>query len=525
MVDNRLVQNTVSAFEVQAPRIMVVDDEMAICSVLYKTLSRDQYVVETTTRPTEALRRLQSEPFDLLITDISMPEMDGLQLAEEAHIAQASLGIVIMTAYGSYDNMARALRTGIADFITKPFDLNELRFTVGRALKRQQVQQDNVRLQTLVKIFDYSQAISSSLELEELALVVSDIVINGTGALAVALWEADDEQLKMQPGASVPDQLVGLFTELAGQAFASRQPQTMVVESVAGLAPTVMLQALPLLVRDERIGVLTAAYSNVQTAVLHELLFIIATQTALAIRNARQYHALRELDRLKSEFIGIASHELRTPLSLVLGYSSLLRNRLDGRDRDTLQHIISGAIRIGDIVDDLVNLRRSDLQEQQLELEQIDLWMVLREVVHELHPLAEARGVTLDLECPDTATVILADQEKISLALAHLVDNATKFTRPHGVVRVVGQIAPSAEAVMIEVRDTGVGITPRELSRVFDRFYQVAPSATRSQTGLGIGLAIAKMFIELHGGQIQVQSVLGQGSVFQVRLPLVPAEH
>jgi signal transduction histidine kinase len=429
-----------------------------------------------------------------------------------------------MTAYGSYDNMARALRTGIADFITKPFDLNELRLTVGRALQRQRIQRDNVRLQTLVKIFDYSQAISSTLELQELWFVVSDIVINGTGAIAVGLWDADDTQLRMQSGVSIPESLSESFTALAEKAFASGQPQTMVVEFAPEVAPTVMLQALPLLVRDERIGVLTAAYSSDQTAVLHELLFIIATQTALAIRNARQFHALRELDRLKSEFIGIASHELRTPLSLVLGYSSLLRNRLDGRDRDTLQHIIDGAIRIGDIVDDLVNLRRSDLQEHQLELEQADLWMVLREVVQELHSLANGRGVTLVLECPDLPTYMQLDREKMSLALAHLVDNATKFTRSSGVVRVVGQLSPSGQDVTIEVRDTGVGITPRELSRVFDRFYQVAPSATRAQTGLGIGLAIAKMFVELHGGQIQVQSVLGQGSVFQVRLPLVPAE-
>jgi signal transduction histidine kinase len=439
-------------------------------------------------------------------------------------MAQASLGIVVMTAYGSYDNMARALRTGIADFITKPFDLNELRLTVGRALQRQRIQRDNVRLQTLVKIFDYSQAISSTLELQELWFVVSDIVINGTGAIAVGLWDADDTQLRMQSGVSIPESLSESFTALAEKAFASGQPQTMVVEFAPEVAPTVMLQALPLLVRDERIGVLTAAYSSDQTAVLHELLFIIATQTALAIRNGRQFHALRELDRLKSEFIGIASHELRTPLSLVLGYSSLLRNRLDGRDRDTLQHIIDGAIRIGDIVDDLVNLRRSDLQEHQLELEQADLWMVLREVVQELHSLANGRGVTLVLECPDLPTYMQLDREKMSLALAHLVDNATKFTRSSGVVRVVGQLSPSGQDVTIEVRDTGVGITPRELSRVFDRFYQVAPSATRAQTGLGIGLAIAKMFVELHGGQIQVQSVLGQGSVFQVRLPLVPAE-
>lgn len=522
-----VVQTAALGFEPHIPRILVVDDEPSICNIVQKTLSREQYTVELATNSLEGLRRLQETAFDLLLTDISMPHLDGLALAEHARAAQPLLAIVIMTAYGSFDNIARAVHTGIADFITKPFDIQELRITVNRALDRQRLQRDNVRLQTLVKIVDYSQAINSTLELDALARVVSDIVVRETRATMVALWTSEsDGQLVCGPGALLPDRLQVLSLDLAEQAFVAVQPQRHVVVGQTESEPSETVLALPLQVQADCIGVLVVAHAGAQHTVVEELLGIIAGQAALAIRNARQYHALRELDRLKSEFLGIASHELRTPLSLVLGYSSLLRSRLTGRERENLQHIIDGAIRIGDIVDDLVNLRRSDLLQHRLETSTFDIWAVLREVVLELTPLAEDRRVTLHIDCPTEPTEIVADREKVSLAFAHLVDNATKFTPDGGIVRVLGQapVLPDQPDVIVEVHDTGIGMNQRDLARVFERFYQVAPSATRAHTGLGIGLAITKIFIELHGGQVQVYSELGQGSVFQVRLPLVPAE-
>lgn len=522
-----VVQTATLGFEPHVPRILVIDDEPSICRIVQKTLSREQYTVELATNSLEGLQRLRETAFDLLITDISMPHLDGLALAEQARAAQPLLAIVVMTAYGSFDNIMRAVHTGIADFITKPFDIRELRLTVNRALERQRLHRDNVRLQTLVKIVDYSQAINSTLELDALARVVSDILVRETRATVVALWTSEPSgQLLLQPAAILPERVHVLALELAELAFAAGQPQRRVVDGQTAAEPGETLLALPLQVQAERIGVLVVAHASDQHMVLGELLGIIAGQAALAIRNAFQYHALRELDRLKSEFIGIASHELRTPLSLVLGYSSLLRNRLTGRERDNLQQIIDGAIRIADIVDDLVNLHRSDLQQQQLQTSTFDIWAVLGEVVQELAPLAETRRVSLFVECPKEPTQIVADREKLSLAFAHLVDNATKFTPTGGVVRVSGQAPalPHRPDVVVEVHDTGIGMTERDQARVFERFYQVAPSATRTQSGLGIGLALTKVFIELHGGQVQVHSELGRGSVFQVRLPLVPAE-
>lgn len=516
------------------PRILVVDDEPSICTIVRKTLSRDPYSIETTTRSLVALQRLEREPFDLLITDISMPDIDGLELAERARSAQALLGIVVMTGYGSFENMSRALRTGVADFIIKPFDIEDLRLTVARALERQRIQQDNIRLQTLVKVVEYGQAINSTLDPQELYGVVTDLVLRETGATALTIWATSGpDMLHLEHSSGMSDSLIAAAETLALQVLetdGTAAPRPVGQEHVLVEPPahtdlahlSERLVAMPLVASDERLGVLVAAYSGVLPKALDELLGLVGQQTALAMRNARQYATLRELDLLKSEFIGIASHELRTPLSLVLGYSSLLRTRLQGAERESLQRVIDGALRMGDIIDDLVNLRRSDLQELTLDLTPVDIWTLLREAVSELRPLADSRNVTLHLECPSAPLELDVDRDKLLLALVHLLDNALKFTEAGGVVAVAGHAPtlPNDQQVVIQVSDTGIGIAQRDLSRIFERFYQVAPSTTRTQNGLGLGLTLTKLFVELHGGRVQVQSSLGHGSIFQVRLPI-----
>lgn len=503
-----------------APRILVVDDEPVICAMVRKTLQRANYHVETTTQSIVALRRLEQEPFDLLITDINMPEMNGLELAQRSRALQALLGVVIMTAYGSFENMAQAVRAGVADFILKPFDLEELRLAVARAIERQHVQRDNIRLQTLMHVFEYSRAIHSTLDLDALYNIVTDLVARETPARIVALWATEAQGrlgMTARVGETETQPVVGEIAQAAHR-FGELQVWRQSVEATE--LPVERLVAVPLIAHAERLGALVAVFADDVPPVQDELLEVIAHQTALALRNARQYAALRELDQLKSEFIGIASHELRTPLSLVLGYSSLLRHRLQGPDRESLQRVIDGALRMSDIIDDLIQLHRADVDQLTLNRTNIDIWAVLRDVVAEFTALAGARHIKLLAECPSQPVWLAADREKLLLALANLVDNALKFTEPGGRVLITGRVLEQQAGVEIEVCDTGIGIERRDLERIFARFYQVAPSTTRVQNGLGLGLALTQVFIELHGGQIEAQSRPGEGSVFRVHLPL-----
>jgi signal transduction histidine kinase len=499
------------------PRILVVDDEPWICHLVQRTLEREQYDLHVEPCSPNALERLQHEPFDLLITDINMPELSGLELAEEARAIQPLLGIVVMTAYGSFENVARAIRTGISDFIIKPFDIEDLRQVVTRSLQRQQLQRDNMRFQTLLKVFEYSEAINSTLELDALYEVVTRIMRQELGATSVVIATVDASgQLRREMEVEVSPRVAADLDPLLHRIHQTGKPHTGTIPSHG------VVLGVPLRVRDERFGVLLIAHDDQDQPALLELLGILGNQAALAIRNARQYNAVRELDQRKSEFVGIASHELRTPLSLVLGYGSMLRNRFGGRDRELLQHVIDGAQRMSDIVDELLLLHHADTSSIPLHRTRFDLWGMVREVVAELSDLAASRGVELSVNCPATPTEIAADREKLSLALAHLVDNATKFNHVNGTVQVSGSLGTvdGRQRAIIDVQDSGIGISAADLPRVYDRFYQTEPSATRLRNGLGIGLAVTKVFVELHGGKIDLQSVVGHGTDVRLVLPV-----
>jgi signal transduction histidine kinase len=274
---------------------------------------------------------------------------------------------------------------------------------------------------------------------------------------------------------------------------------------------------------------------------------LLANQAGAALRNATLYRQLdeayqrrQELDHLKSEFIAIASHELRTPLSIVLGYTMMVHDQVEGSQRDYLQRVIESAQRIKAIVDDMVNLHHIDTGESQLQLMLVDLGETIHQTVQNLRSAAELAGQTITVNLPDALPPFLTDREKVMLVLNHLLSNAIKFTPQHGRItitvsirqyheleslREVSVITPSASLralswVVIDVRDTGIGIPMHERTRIFERFYQVGDSLTRERGGVGLGLALVRELIASLGGAVWVVSREGEGSTFSFALPL-----
>jgi signal transduction histidine kinase len=508
---------TVPEVGVASGRILVVDDEPHMGTICAQTLRLDAHFVESTMSPEVALRLLQEKHFDLLLTDINMPGMSGLELARRARALDPALGIVMMTAYASYENMAAALQEGVADFLPKPFEMDQLRLTVTRALQRQRLLHENVRLQTLVQLLETSQQFSASLDPKEIAATIVRAIQKAVGVACV--------HVNLVEGNALVDSGV------------VHSGQCLVAESVAsehagnGTAqPEVM--RLPLQAADELVGevVLRTPAGAAASPNLGAVVQMLVNQGATALHNARLYAALAELDRQKSEFITIASHELRTPLSIVLGYSSMLRDKLvDDRQSEYIDQVVHAGLRINDIVDDLVNLRHLDVGEAMLKLADVPLRQLIDAAVRELRPLAVARGVALEVRRPRDPIVLRADRDKLLMVVAQLVANAIRFTPSGGNVTVVSglQRAERGGNIVVAVRDTGIGIASHEFQRIFDRFYQVAESRTREHGGLGIGLSIARGFVQLHDGSIDVQSAPGRGSLFVVTLPsrLLHDEH
>ncbi|MBA2556598.1 MAG: response regulator, partial [Chloroflexi bacterium] len=240
---------------------------------------------------------------------------------------------------------------------------------------------------------------------------------------------------------------------------------------------------------------------------------------------ARQASALAELDRAKGRFFANITHEFRTPLTLILGP---LRDLTVGRHgllpaAVHAQHemMLRNARRLLRLINQVLDLARLESGGLTLDAAPRDLVELALATTRSFTPLAERRGIALAFHAEEDRLVTNLEAEQIEKVLLNLLSNAFKFTEPGGRVEVTAA-AQGGEAV-IEVRDTGVGIEPGQLQRVFDRFYQADTSATRRHEGSGIGLSLAKELVELHGGTLSARSQPGEGSTFTIRLPLLAA--
>jgi signal transduction histidine kinase/CheY-like chemotaxis protein len=254
-----------------------------------------------------------------------------------------------------------------------------------------------------------------------------------------------------------------------------------------------------------------------------EASYYLLRQTNRELAEARQ--EADSLRQMRSRFATNLSHELRTPLNIILGFSRLiyLNPSLYGYRkwseslRTDLSQVQRNAAYLSELVDDIVDLARVDALAMPIRREMSSLAQALDETIAAVHSLAQEKGLTLSLSCAADVPPLAMDQVRIRQVAFNLVTNALRYTE-RGSVRVTARRA--GEEVLVSVQDSGCGISEADQARVFDEFYQVARPKTQTQGGKGLGLAIAKRFVQLHGGRIWVESQVGVGSTFTFTLPI-----
>ncbi|HEX5904342.1 MAG TPA: ATP-binding protein [Actinomycetota bacterium] len=240
----------------------------------------------------------------------------------------------------------------------------------------------------------------------------------------------------------------------------------------------------------------------------------------LAVAFNRMSSELESLERLRRDLVANVSHELKTPISALRAH---LENLLDGVERpdpETLQVMLAQSERLGRLVDQLLDLSRLESGDVPLERGNVELAPLVAEVLSEIEVARPERGVRLADAVPKDIPPVFADRERVHQVLFNLLDNAVRFTPEGG--RVTVSASRHNGSVDVAVADTGPGIAPEDLPRVFERFYRVDESRSRDDGGTGIGLAIARSVVEAHGGRIWAESEPGRGSTFTFELPAAP---
>ncbi len=406
-------------------------------------------------------------------------------------------------------------------------------------------------VEQLTALGEVSQAVSSTLDVETVLDTIVSRANQLAGADACGIYEYDEDAQMFHVRAThnFDAAFVARLQAMplhkgegaSGRATEAHEPiqiaditapgayESRVRDLLIGAGYRAVL-SVPLLREEQIIGSLTLtrkAPGEYSPEVI-EVLKTFATQSALAIQNARLFREIadksRQLEvasRHKSEFLANMSHELRTPLNAIIGFSEVLNERMFGelneKQAEYLRDIHASGQHLLSLINDILDLSKVEAGRMELELTDFDLPMTIDNALTLVRERASRRGVTLTSTVGERVGSVRGDERKMKQVLLNLLSNAIKFTPDGGRVEVAA--ARDTEAVEVSVSDTGVGIAPEDLEAVFEEFRQVGASAAK-QEGTGLGLALTRKFIELHGGKIWVTSQLGAGSTFTFTLPL-----
>lgn len=396
----------------------------------------------------------------------------------------------------------------------------------------------------LARLVEISMTLNSTLDPETLLEHILDSAVEmlDCEAASILLYNEGKNELRFAASTGAnPVELakipVPLENSLAGKIFRENAP--LVVNDVprdrrhyteVSSQTQVQVRSLlgvPMRIQKQKVGVIEAinkqdgvfSYSDVK------LLAIIASLAAVAIDNARMVQELKEAnlrlqeaDEMKNRFMAVASHELRTPLGIILGYATFLKEEAQGELSEHAANVLNAALELRALVEDMTNMNMFYTGERDVKPEPIPLQDVVRAACDEIASMMEARSNVLALKLPPEPVIVKADPKKLKLALVNVLNNAVRFSPEGSEIRVWMEV--SEDAVLVAVQDEGLGIPPDKLDLVFEQFYQVEDHMTRRYGGLGLGLAITREIVNLHGGRIWAESPgLGHGSTFKIALP------
>lgn len=289
------------------------------------------------------------------------------------------------------------------------------------------------------------------------------------------------------------------------------------------------LLGVPMRIKDRVTGVIEAL--NKQGGDFTEfdvsLLLVIASQAAISIQNAQLIQALQkanvelsQADKLKRDLMSIASHELRTPLGNILGYATLLHEEASKKTKPMAESILRASTRLRAVLDDMANMNLLYTGEADLDLVPTTLQAVIEIAEEEVRNTLHDDFQEIYYALPDEPINLYVDLPKLCVVFINLMENAIRFTPPEGEIELTAQ--EQGEKLVIEISDSGQGIPPEDLEKIFDVFYQKEDHMTRRYGGLGLGLSIARELVELHKGRIWAESEgEGKGSTFHVAFPKI----
>ncbi|MDB6104681.1 MAG: hypothetical protein JWO52_4680 [Gammaproteobacteria bacterium] len=536
--------------EAGTARLLIVDDEAALMTALCKTLELEGYVTTGFTSAREALKQLAESEFDVLLTDLMMPEMDGIALLRAAQEIDRDLVGIVMTGHGTIDTAVKALQSGALDYVLKPFRLDNLIPVLARALSVRRLQAENIRLRETLSIYELARAITRGLEYEQIVqrTLAAAMQQHDAGVVCIMVPTADGRALRVAgshglDSAGAANEPLALDRSISDWISSAREQLS--TWDGSGPLPAVFEPpfagrhrgvALPMVAGGNFYGILEfssrAARRRLSLGQV-KALDILANTAASAfeadsllsqLRSMNQELERRVQDRTREleasnadleSFSYSVSHDLRAPLRAIDGFCQILvseyAHAIPDEGRDFLAKVCAAAARMQHLIDDLLHLAR--FSRQPLAAQRVHMMHLTRRVASSLED--QNRRVQLEIaELPDCE----GDGSLIEQVLMNLLSNAFKFTATRDPARIeVGAFRQENEHVYF-VRDNGVGFDMQYADKLFGVFQRMHTQA--QFPGTGIGLSIVHRIVRRHGGRTWAESRPQEGTTLYFSLPI-----
>lgn len=547
--------------------ILVVDDLAEKHLVFGSVLEELNQNVVHARSGKEALRLILKMEFAAILLDVNMPDIDGLETAKliRQYRKTAQTPILFITAYVDELQAIQGYALGAVDYISTPVVPEILRskvkvfvdlYRMNRQLQAQVTEREALARSEAARsaaedairranyLSEASQLLSRSLDMDATVLALFQIALPSLAGMAAVALLDDHGELICTEVRSVPDGAVTAPVMLSTQRRKLNPEMTRVMRSAMTSGRLALLEPLPLW--EERRAGADAAQGNIERIAVCplfagerplgalvlfgrrtdfegaqiSLINEVVSRASIAMENARLYTLVQEADKRKNEFLAMLAHELRNPLAPIrnavrIMHGAALTDPTIVWVRDVIGRQVDHMSRM---VDDLLDVSRIARGKVTVQPEAIALAALCERAVEASIPLINAREQQLSLDLPEQPIVMQGDMVRLSQVLSNLLNNASKFTPPHGQISLSAALV--GQEVRIRIKDNGQGIAPAFLPHMFDLFAQDDQALDRSQGGLGIGLTLVRHLVELHGGQVSAFSEgPGTGAEMTVCLP------
>lgn len=485
-------------------KILIVDDEEIIRSGCKHILELNGYSVDLAEDGQSGLKKILHKEYDLVLTDIMMPKMDGMQLLDEIKKTGKEIVTIVITGYATLESAIDAGRKGAFDYLPKPFNPDEMLAKVERGFE----QRDHLREIARLREERDSNLLQCSNERARTLTIINSM---SEGVIAINLQR---QIVLVNPMASKmlrlsEHRIIGTTIDTI---IRNPELKITIIESLDQVESTLCCTRL------EFDTVYGRALQASITPIIDENKHCVGSVTVLIDITEE-----KKIEKMKSDFVKYVSHELKAPLGAIQGYLDII---LDGiiasnpeKEKEMLQKARDRAIGAKNLINDLLDLSRIDRKKSLKKWIPVSVADILNEGIEFYKERIEKKSLNMVINIEKNLPMILGNREDLSRLFANLTSNATKYTPEQGSVTIEAKQTNSH--IKIIISDTGIGIAKEELTHIFDDFYRAENALSKNITGTGLGLSIAKKIVEDHHGYIDVTSTVNEGSVFTITLPLV----